>query len=52
MLKTAEEQKLEDDSNKYFYMNKVIDNIKVKQQNGRLWTPYHATLRICYKIQF
>ena len=25
-----EEKKLEDDSTKYFYMNKVIDNIKVK----------------------
>ena len=52
MLKTAEEQKLEDDSNKYFYMNKVIDNIKVKQQNGRLWTPYHDMQLYEYVIKY
>ena len=52
MLKTPEEQKLEDDSNKYFYMNKVIDNIKVKQQNGRLWTPYHDMQLYEYVIKY
>ena len=52
MLKTAEEQKLEEDSNKYFYMNKVIDNIKVKQQNGRLWTPYHDMQLYEYVIKY
>ena len=52
MQKTPEEQKLEDDSNKYFYMNKVIDNIKVKQQNGRLWTPYHDMQLYEYVIKY
>ena len=52
MYKTPEEQKLEDDSNKYFYMNKVIDNIKVKQQNGRLWTPYHDMQLYEYVIKY
>ena len=52
MLKTPEERKLEDDSNKYFYMNKVIDNIKVKQQNGRLWTPYHDMQLYEYVIKY
>ena len=52
MLKTPEEKKLEDDSTKYFYMNKVIDNIKVKQQNGRLWTPYHDMQLYEYVIKY
>ena len=52
MLKTPEEQKLEDDSTKYFYMNKVIDDIKVKQQNGRLWTPYHDMQLYEYVIKY
>ena len=41
MYKTEEELKLESEANKFCYMNRIIDNIKVKQQNGRLWTPYH-----------
>ena len=52
MFKTPEEQKLEDDSTKYFYMNKVIDDIKVKQQNGRLWTPYHDMQLYEYVIKY
>ena len=52
MLKTVEEQKLEDESNKYLYLNKIIDNIKVKQQNGRLWTPYHDMQLYEYVIKY
>ena len=52
MYKTAEEQKLEDESTKFFYMNKVIDDIKVKQQNGRLWTPYHDMQLYEYVIKY
>ena len=52
MLKTVEEQKLEDESNIYLYLNKIIDNIKVKQQNGRLWTPYHDMQLYEYVIKY
>ena len=52
MYKTAEEQNLEDESTKFFYMNKVIDDIKVKQQNGRLWTPYHDMQLYEYVIKY
>ena len=52
MQKTLEEIKLESDSNKYLSMNKVIDNIKVKQQNGRLWTPYHDMQLYEYVIKY
>ena len=52
MYKTVEEQKLEDESTKFFYMNKVIDDIKVKQQNGRLWTPYHDMQLYEYVIKY
>ena len=52
MYKTEEEQKLEDEANKYCYMNRVIDNLKVKQQNGRLWTPYHDMQLYEYVIKY
>ena len=52
MYKTEEEQKLEDEANKYSYMNNVIDNLKVKQQNGRLWTPYHDMQLYEYVIKY
>ena len=52
MQKTAEEEKLEEDSTKYLSMNKIIDNIKVKQQNGRLWTPYHDMQLYEYVIKY
>ena len=52
MQKTLEEVKLESDSNKFLSMNKVIDNIKVKQQNGRLWTPYHDMQLYEYVIKY
>jgi len=52
MMKTEEEQKLEDEANKYNYMNQVIDNLKVKQQNGRLWTPYHDMQLYEYVIKY
>ena len=51
-MKTEEEQKLEDEANKYNYMNQVIDNLKVKQQNGRLWTPYHDMQLYEYVIKY
>ena len=52
MYKTEEEQKLEDEANKYTYMNKIIDNLKIKQQNGRLWTPYHDMQLYEYVIKY
>ena len=52
MNKTEEEQKLEDEANKFNYMNKIIDNPKVKQQNGRLWTPYHDMQLYEYVIKY
>ena len=52
MQKTEEEQKLEDEATKYTSMNKVIDNLKVKQQNGRLWTPYHDMQLYEYVIKY
>ena len=52
MYKTEKEQKLEDEANKYCYMNRVIDNLKVKQQNGRLWTPYHDMQLYEYVIKY
>ena len=52
MYKTEEEQKLENEANKYTYLNKVIDNLKVKQQNGRLWTPYHDMQLYEYVIKY
>ena len=52
MYKTEEEQKLEDEANKFTYLNKVIDNLKVKQQNGRLWTPYHDMQLYEYVIKY
>jgi hypothetical protein len=51
-MKTEQEQKLEDEVNKYNYMNQVIDNLKVKQQNGRLWTPYHDMQLYEYVIKY
>ena len=52
MHKTEEEQKLEDESIKFNSMNKIIDNLKVKQQNGRLWTPYHDMQLYEYVIKY
>ena len=51
-MKTEEEKKLEDEASKYNYMNQVIDNLKVKQQNGRLWTPYHDMQLYEYVIKY
>ena len=52
MYKTEEEQRLEDEAIKYTSMNKIIDNLKVKQQNGRLWTPYHDMQLYEYVIKY
>ena len=52
MYKTEEEQKLEDEANKFTYLNKIIDNLKIKQQNGRLWTPYHDMQLYEYVIKY
>ena len=52
MYKTEEELKLENEARKYTSMNKIIDNLKVKQQNGRLWTPYHDMQLYEYVIKY
>ena len=52
MYKTEEELKLENEAKKYTSMNKIIDNLKVKQQNGRLWTPYHDMQLYEYVIKY
>ena len=52
MYKTEEEIKLENEANKHCYMNRVIDNIKVKTQNGRLWSPYHDMQLYEYVIKY
>ena len=52
MYKTEEELKLESEANKFCYMNRIIDNLKVKQQNGRLWTPYHDMQLYEYVIKY
>ena len=46
------EKQIEDEANKLCYMTRVIDNIKVKKQNGRLWTTFHDMQLFEYVIKY